>query len=176
MLTLGSLITGDFESETDREMAPFALFLTFPVVVPLAAVYYTGLGTYKLGYAIKEHNPIKFYHDRQNSIKKLQEMAKNGINPFTEPEVIYYNKRNINNKNIIEEKQILLKTKEELEKYKQDSYKANEYINICPGKEVFYEEVYDDKFNIDYIPCEKTVVRHKTDYSKKPKQLTFKRK
>ena len=103
-------------------------------------------------------------------------MANNGINPFVNKEVKYYTKRNIKNKNIIEEKQILLKTKEELEKYKQDSYKPNEHVNIYSRKEVFYEEVYDDDFNIDYIPCEKTVMCHKTDYSKKPKQLILKRK
>ena len=176
MITFGSLITGNFESEADREAAPFLAFLLFPVIAPLTLTYYTGVGTYKLGHAIKEHNPVKFYRDRRNSIKKLKEMADMGVNPFIDTSVKYYSKTTKKKENIIAEKQILMKTKEELEKYKKDSYKPNEHVDIYPKKKIEYKEVLNDKCDFEYIAYEKTVISHKTDFSKKPNQLVLKRK
>ena len=87
MITFGDLITGNIsDSPADREAAPFLLFLTFPVVLPLSVAYYAGVGSYKLGKAVYEHNPIRFMKDRSESKKKLMELRDKGINPFIEEE------------------------------------------------------------------------------------------
>ena len=93
MVTFGDLITRNFDGPADEEAGNIISILLMPVIVPIQLVYVTGLGTYKLGKAIKEHNPITYYKDRKNSIERLEKMAKEGINPFTKPEYDYEKNR-----------------------------------------------------------------------------------
>ena len=71
MVTFKDLITGDIgDSPSDRLAAPILLFLTFPVVIPCSAVYYSAKGIKKLGETVKdkidERNYYKEVEKRQN--------------------------------------------------------------------------------------------------------------
>ena len=81
MITFKSLITGDFESEADREVAPFIMFLGFPVIGPAML----GYGLYKGSKALYYHNPIRTMAERKRSIK----MIENGMDPF----IVYPSKK-----------------------------------------------------------------------------------
>ena len=75
MIRFTDLITGDFESEADREVAPFIMFLGLPVIAPCMIGYWGFKGAQALYY----HNPIRYYSDRKRSIKMIENGEKPGI-------------------------------------------------------------------------------------------------
>ena len=63
MVTFKDLITGEIsDSPSDRMAAPILLFLTFPVVIPCSAVYYSAKGVHKLGEVIKDKIDERHYY------------------------------------------------------------------------------------------------------------------
>ena len=63
MVTFKDLITGEIsDSPSDRLAAPILLFLTFPVVIPCSAVYYSAKGVHKLGEVIKDKIDDRNYY------------------------------------------------------------------------------------------------------------------
>lgn len=89
MVTFKDLITGDIsDSPSDRLAAPILLFLTFPVVVPCSAVYYSAKGVKKIGEVIKDKIDEKNYYkeiEKRNNEEQMPTITEEPVVVPTKP-------------------------------------------------------------------------------------------